>query len=150
MAIGRVREAPEFDLEEEAAAAGPASMSWPLDVLLCSTCSRCTPLRAEEALDLQENVESFRNAEHRDRLRLGDYAAARQLAQELGAEYMFASDFWVARAVGGLRRLQRGDWRPGPRDVSHRPGRHRDLVVRERPGRGGRSWSRLARRRRDA
>jgi peroxiredoxin len=59
----------------------------------------------EEARDLQENIESFRNAQTEVVLVSCDPAPARQAWKEqLGAEYTFASDFWphgaAAQAYG--------------------------------------------------
>ena len=54
-----------------------------------------TAVCAEEALDLQENLESFRNANTEIVFVSCDASAARQAwKRELGAEYTFASDFW--------------------------------------------------------
>jgi mycoredoxin-dependent peroxiredoxin len=64
-----------------------------------------TAVCEEEALDLQENLESFRNAETDVLLVSCDPWPARQAWKEqLGAEYTFASDFWphgeAAKAYG--------------------------------------------------
>jgi peroxiredoxin len=64
-----------------------------------------TPVCTEEALDLQENLDSFRNAETDIVFVSCDTSAARQAwKKELGAEYTFASDFWAhgasAKAYG--------------------------------------------------
>lgn len=64
-----------------------------------------TAVCEEEALDLQENLGSFRNAETDVVLVSCDPWPARQAWKEkLGAEYTFASDFWphgeAARAYG--------------------------------------------------
>jgi peroxiredoxin len=49
----------------------------------------------EEALDLQENLESFRNANTEIVFVSCDASAARQAwKREMGADYTFASDFW--------------------------------------------------------
>jgi peroxiredoxin len=54
-----------------------------------------TAVFAEEAMDLQENLESFRNANTEIVFVSCDASAARQAwRKELGAEYTFASDFW--------------------------------------------------------
>jgi peroxiredoxin len=54
-----------------------------------------TPVCEDEALDLQENLVSFRNAQTEIVLVSCDPAPARQAWKEkLGAEYVFASDFW--------------------------------------------------------
>ena len=63
-----------------------------------------TGVCADEALDLQANIESFRNANTEIVFVSCDSSAARQAWREqLGAEYTFASDFWshgAARAYG--------------------------------------------------
>lgn len=64
-----------------------------------------TPVCEDEALDLQENLESFRNAGTEIVFVSCDPSAARQAwRRQLGAEYTFASDFWphgtAARAYG--------------------------------------------------
>jgi peroxiredoxin len=64
-----------------------------------------TPVCEEEALDLQENLESFRNAETDVVLVSCDPYPARQAwRKDIGAEYTFASDFWphgeAAKAYG--------------------------------------------------
>lgn len=64
-----------------------------------------TPVCEEEALDLQENIESFRNAQTEIVLVSCDPSPARQAwKKQLGAEYVFASDFWphgaAAKAYG--------------------------------------------------
>ena len=64
-----------------------------------------TEVCEEEARDLQENLDSFRNAQTEVVLVSCDPAPARQAWKaQLGAEYEFASDFWphgaAARAYG--------------------------------------------------
>jgi mycoredoxin-dependent peroxiredoxin len=64
-----------------------------------------TEVCEEEARDLQENLESFRNAQTDIVLVSCDPAPARQAwKKELGADYTFASDFWphgaAAKAYG--------------------------------------------------
>ena len=64
-----------------------------------------TPVCEDEARDLQENLESFRDAETEIVFVSCDPSAARQAWKEqLGAEYTFASDFWphgeAAKAYG--------------------------------------------------
>ena len=64
-----------------------------------------TPVCEEEALDLQENLESFRNAQTEVVLVSCDPSPSRQAwKKQLGADYTFASDFWphgaVAKAYG--------------------------------------------------
>ncbi|MGL6279372.1 MAG: redoxin domain-containing protein [Gaiella sp.] len=98
--------APEFDLEA----------AWPDRVRLSDFLGRhnvllvfhplaFTPVCEEEALDLQENIEAFRNANTEIVFVSCDSSAARQAwRRQLGAEYVFASDFWphgeAARAYG--------------------------------------------------
>ena len=64
-----------------------------------------TEVCTEEAQDLQENLESFRNANTEIVFVSCDAPSARQAwKHELGAEYTFASDFWghgtVAKSYG--------------------------------------------------
>ena len=64
-----------------------------------------TPVCEDEARDLQENLQSFRDAETEIVFVSCDSSAARQAwKEELGAEYTFASDFWphgaAAKAYG--------------------------------------------------
>jgi mycoredoxin-dependent peroxiredoxin len=59
-----------------------------------------TAVCAEEALDLQENLDSFDNAETDVVFVSCDPSAARQAwRRELGATYTFASDFWAHGAA---------------------------------------------------
>jgi mycoredoxin-dependent peroxiredoxin len=59
-----------------------------------------TAVCEEEALDLQENLASFSNAQTDVVLVSCDPWPARQAwKKQLGAEYMFASDFWPHGAV---------------------------------------------------
>ena len=97
MTIGTGDRAPEFDLEE--AAGRPrvrlSDFLGRSNVLLVFHPFAFTEVCAEEAQDLQENLESFRNANTEIVFVSCDTAAARQAwKQELGAEYTFASDFW--------------------------------------------------------
>ncbi|MGH3133771.1 MAG: redoxin domain-containing protein [Gaiellaceae bacterium] len=98
--------APAFDLEvthgERVALADFLGRS---NVLLVFHPFAFTPICEEEARDLQENLESFRNAQTEIVLVSCDPSAARQAwKRELGAEYVFASDFWphgkVAKSYG--------------------------------------------------
>jgi len=64
-----------------------------------------TSVCEEEARDLQENLESFRNAQTEIVFVSCDSAPTRQAwKREIGAEYVFASDFWThgeaAKAYG--------------------------------------------------
>ena len=97
MAIATGDRAPEFDLEE-APGRPRVRLSGYLgrsNVLLVFHPFAFTPVCSEEALDLQENLGSFRNANTEIVLVSCDASAARQAwKRELGAEYTFASDFW--------------------------------------------------------
>jgi peroxiredoxin len=105
--IGTGDRAPEFDLEE-AAGRPRVRLSDYLgraNVLLVFHPFAFTEVCAEEAQDLQENLDSFRNANTEIVFVSCDAAAARQAwKKELGAEYTFASDFWghgtVAKRYG--------------------------------------------------
>jgi peroxiredoxin len=106
VAIGIGERAPEFDLEG----------AWPDRVRLSDFRGRSnvllvfhpfafTDLCSEEALDLQENLGAFRNASTEVVLVSCDTSAARQAWKEqLGLEYVVASDFWphgaAAKAYG--------------------------------------------------
>jgi peroxiredoxin len=106
VAIGIGERAPEFDLEG----------AWPDRVRLSDFRGRSnvllvfhpfafTDLCSEEALDLQENLGAFRNANTEVVLVSCDTSAARQAWKEqLGLEYVVASDFWphgaAAKAYG--------------------------------------------------
>jgi len=95
--IGTGDRAPEFDLEE--AAGRPrvrlSDFLGRSNVLLVFHPFAFTEVCAEEAQDLQENLESFRNANTEIVFVSCDAPAARQAwKKELGAEYTFASDFW--------------------------------------------------------
>jgi peroxiredoxin len=98
--------APEFDLEvgyrERIRLSDLRGRS---NVLLVFHPFAFTPVCEDEARDLQENLESFREAETEIVFVSCDPSAARQAwKRELGAEYVFASDFWphgaAARAYG--------------------------------------------------
>jgi peroxiredoxin len=97
VAIGTGDKAPEFDLEE-AAGKPRVRLSDYLgrsNVLLVFHPFAFTAICAEEAMDLQENLDSFRNANTEIVFVSCDASAARQAwRKELGAEYTFASDFW--------------------------------------------------------
>jgi peroxiredoxin len=98
--------APEFDLE--VTHGERVRLSDFLDrsnVLLVFHPFAFTPVCEEEALDLQENIESFRNAQTEIVLVSCDPSPSRQAwKKQLGAEYLFASDFWphgkAAKAYG--------------------------------------------------
>jgi peroxiredoxin len=98
--------APEFDLEETSDSRVRLSdFAGRRNVLLVFHPFAFTPVCEEEARDLQENLDSFRNAQTEVVFVSCDTSAARQAwKQELGAEYTFASDFWqhgaAAKAYG--------------------------------------------------
>jgi mycoredoxin-dependent peroxiredoxin len=89
--------APEFDFEETRNQRVRLSdFLGRRNVLLVFHPFAFTPVCTEEALDLQENLDSFRNAETDIVFVSCDSSAARQAwKKELGAEYIFASDFWA-------------------------------------------------------
>jgi len=98
--------APEFDLEvHKGVRIRLADYRETSNVLLVFHPFAWTAVCAEEALDLQENLDSFRSAETEVVFVSCDAPAARQAwKEELGVEYTFASDFWshgaAARAYG--------------------------------------------------
>jgi mycoredoxin-dependent peroxiredoxin len=98
--------APEFDLEETyEQRVRLGDYRGRRNVLLVFHPFAFTAVCAEEALDLQENLESFDNAETDIVFVSCDSSAARQAwRRELGATYVFASDFWphgaAAKAYG--------------------------------------------------
>ena len=97
MTIGTGDRAPEFDLEEarDRPRVRLSDFLGRSNVLLVFHPFAFTEVCAEEAQDLQENLESFRNANTEIVFVSCDASAARQAwKRELGAEYTFASDFW--------------------------------------------------------
>jgi peroxiredoxin len=107
MAIGTGDPAPDFDLEEayDRPRVKLADFRGKRNVLLVFHPFAFTGVCAEEALDLEANLESFRSAETEVILVSCDSSATRQAwKKELGATYTFASDFWphglAARAYG--------------------------------------------------
>ena len=106
MAVKTGERAPEFDLDVgRGARVRLSDFLGRSNVLLVFHPFAFTPVCEDEALDLQENLESFRNAQTEIVLVSCDPAPARQAWKEkLGAEYTFASDFWphgaVAKAYG--------------------------------------------------
>ena len=98
--------APEFDLEvEKNERVRLADFSGRSNVLLVFHPFAFTPVCEDEARDLQENLEAFRNAQTEIVFVSCDPSAARQAwKKELEAEYAFASDFWphgaAAKAYG--------------------------------------------------
>jgi mycoredoxin-dependent peroxiredoxin len=96
MAVRTGENAPEFDLEvshdERVRLSDYRGRS---NVLLVFHPFAFTPVCEDEARDLQENLQSFRDAETEIVFVSCDPSAARQAwKKELGAEYLFASDFW--------------------------------------------------------
>ena len=88
--------APAFDLEvthgERVRLADYLGRS---NVLLVFHPFAFTAVCEEEALDLQENIESFRNAQTEIVLVSCDPSPSRQAwKKQIGAEFVFASDFW--------------------------------------------------------
>ena len=98
--------APEFDLEvRHGERVRLSELLTRSNVLLVFHPFAFTPVCEEEARDLQENLEAFRNAQTEIVFVSCDPSAARQAWREqLGAEYTFASDFWphgeAAKAYG--------------------------------------------------
>jgi mycoredoxin-dependent peroxiredoxin len=96
MAVRTGEKAPEFDLEvrhgERVRLSDYLGRS---NVLLVFHPFAFTAVCEDEARDLQENLESFRNAQTEIVLVSCDSAPAREAwKREIGAEYVFASDFW--------------------------------------------------------
>lgn len=107
MAIGAGELAPEFDLEEEPGKprVSLSGFRGRRNVLLVFHPFAFTPICEEEALDLQENLQAFHDAQTEVVFVSCDTSAARQAwKRQLGATYTFASDFWqhgaTARAFG--------------------------------------------------
>lgn len=106
MAVQTGDQAPDFDLEETYGRRVRLSdFRGRSNVLLVFHPFAFTPLCEEEALDLQENLQSFRNANTEIVFVSCDTSAARQAwKRQLGAEFVFASDFWrhgaTAKAYG--------------------------------------------------
>ena len=107
MAITTGDRAPDFDLEE--AYNRPRlrlrDFHGKSNVLLVFHPWAFTPVCAEEAMDLQENLGSFHDAETEVIFVSCDSSPTRQAwKKELGATFPFASDFWqhgvAARAYG--------------------------------------------------
>ena len=130
--------APEFDLaithEERVRLSDFRGRS---NVLLVFHPFAFTPVCEDEARDLQENLESFRNAQTEIVFVSCDPSAARQAwKKELGARVHVRLGLLAARGSrASVRRLQRGDRRAVPRNVPDRQGRQRDLVARQAEGR---------------
>lgn len=106
MAVKTGETAPEFDLEVSSSERVSLSeLRTRANVLLVFHPFAFTAVCEDEARDLQENVQSFRDAGTEIVFVSCDPSAARQAwRKELGAEYTFASDFWphgaAAKAYG--------------------------------------------------
>ena len=106
MAVRTGDAAPEFDLEVSSHERVILSeLRTRANVLLVFHPFAFTPVCEDEARDLQENLQSFRDAGTEIVLVSCDPSPARQAWKEqLGAEYTFASDFWphgvVSKAYG--------------------------------------------------
>jgi mycoredoxin-dependent peroxiredoxin len=106
MAVTTSEKAPEFDLEgAKGERVALSDFLGRANVLLVFHPFAFTEVCEEEARDLQENLESFRNAQTEIVFVSCDPAPARQAwKEELDAEYLFASDFWphgaAAKAYG--------------------------------------------------
>jgi peroxiredoxin len=93
--------APEFDLEvTHGERVSLSQFRGRSNVLLVFHPFAFTAVCEDEARDLQENLESFRNAQTEIVFVSCDSAPARQAwKRDLGAEYTFASDFWTHGAA---------------------------------------------------
>jgi peroxiredoxin len=106
MAVRTGDSAPEFDLEVSSSERVKLSdFRGRSNVLLVFHPFAFTPVCEDEARDLQDNLQSFRDARTEIVFVSCDPSAARQAwKKELGAEYAFASDFWphgeAAKAYG--------------------------------------------------
>lgn len=107
MAIATGDRAPDFDLEEayDRPRLRLGDYLGKSNVLLVFHPWAFTPVCAEEAMDLEANLPSFRDAETEVIFVSCDSSATRQAwKRELGATFPFASDFWqhgaAARAYG--------------------------------------------------
>jgi mycoredoxin-dependent peroxiredoxin len=106
MAVRTGDRAPEFDLEvKKGERVRLSDFRGRSNVLLVFHPFAFTSVCEDEARDLQENLESFRNAETEIVFVSCDPSPARRAwKRELGAEYTFASDFWphgqAAKAYG--------------------------------------------------
>jgi peroxiredoxin len=106
MTVRTGEKAPEFDLEvRHGERVRLSELLTRSNVLLVFHPFAFTPVCEEEARDLQENLEAFRNAQTEIVLVSCDPSPARLAWREqLGAEFTFASDFWphgaAAKAYG--------------------------------------------------
>ena len=101
MAVRTGDAAPEFDLEvAHDERVSLSELRARANVLLVFHPFAFTPVCEDEARDLQENLQSFRDAGTEIVFVSCDPSPARQAWKaELGAEYTFASDFWPHGAV---------------------------------------------------
>jgi mycoredoxin-dependent peroxiredoxin len=106
MAVRTGDSAPEFDLEVTADERVKLSdFRGRSNILLVFHPFAFTPVCEDEARDLQENLQAFRDAETEIVLVSCDPSPAREAwKRDLGADYTFASDFWphgaAAKAYG--------------------------------------------------
>jgi len=96
MAVKTGDRAPEFDLEvTQRERVRLSDFRGRSNVLLVFHPFAFTPVCEDEARDLQQNLESFREAQTEIVFVSCDPSPARQAwKRELDAEYVFASDFW--------------------------------------------------------
>jgi mycoredoxin-dependent peroxiredoxin len=101
MTVQTSEQAPEFDLEVNGGERVKLSdYRGRSNVLLVFHPFAWTPVCEEEARDLQENLESFENAQTEIVFVSCDSAPARQAWKEdLGATFTFASDYWAHGAA---------------------------------------------------
>jgi mycoredoxin-dependent peroxiredoxin len=106
MAVTTTEKAPDFDLEvTDDDRVRLSDFLGRSNLLLVFHPFAFTAVCEEEARDLQENLDSFRNAQTEIVLVSCDPSPARQVwKRQIGAEYTFASDFWphgkAAKAYG--------------------------------------------------
>ena len=108
MTVRTGERAPEFDLEvTHDERVRLSDFLGRKNVLLVFHPFAFTPVCEDEARDLQENLEAFRNAQTEIVFVSCDPSPARQAwKRELGVDYTFASDFWphgqAAKAYGAF------------------------------------------------
>ena len=126
MTVTTGERAPEFDLEvthEERVRL--SDFRGRSNVLLVFHPFAFTPVCEDEARDLQENLESFRNAQT-EIVFVSCDASRRAAGVEEGARrrvHVRVGLLAARRGGEGVRRVQRGDRRAAPRDVPDRQGR---------------------------